>query len=169
MILCGRKRAEHAICQCGSCWFPALFDGVEFWSVCRKVFDVDCPAVSTAEVVDLFASVCRTVVDKEQDAPPAPQGACQKLDEVSLSFSLAEQVYEAPLASCTEHVGANILVIDKHRRVAAAARPAARYDGNQSESCFILCSDDEAALPIFAHQSTRFFLKRSISSGDALW
>ena len=123
--------------------------------------------MSTTEVVDLFASVRWTVVDKEQDAPPTSQGACQKLDEFPLTFSLAEQVHEAPSAPCAKHIGANILVIDEYRRIATAARPAARYDGNQSESCFILCGDDESALSIFVYQSPRFFLNRAISSSEA--
>lgn len=65
MILRGRKRAQHAICQRFACWFPALFNGVKFWCECREIFDAKRFLVSATELVDKLAAVRRPVVDEE--------------------------------------------------------------------------------------------------------
>jgi hypothetical protein len=56
--------------------------------------------------------VCWSVVDEEQDAIPSFEYEFEESDEISLSFMLAKCVSESFLCSCTEHVSANILVID---------------------------------------------------------
>jgi len=119
------------------------------------------------EFLDNLSFVRWTVVDKEQHAFPAMQYQQEESDEVSLSFFLGKYVHEASLASCAKHVGADVLMIDEYRRVAAASSPAACDNGNQAESCFVLRGDDETALFVFAHQASRFFLNLAISSSEA--
>ena len=169
MVLRGGKRAKHSICQRRSRWLPALLDGIEFRSICWEPLETERPAVSTTELTNKSSLVRGAVVDEQQDATPSSQGGLEESNEFSLSFAFVERVHEPSLGSCSENVCADILVIDEHRRVAAASCPAARDDGNQAESCFVLSSDDESALLVDAHQSSRFFLNAAIVAASARW
>lgn len=168
MVLCGWQRQEYAIRERRSRRFPTLFNRIEFWSICRKTFQAECLAVSTTELTNKSALVRRTVIDKEQYATPSLQGTLKEPDKLSLSFALAECVHEPSSGSRPEDVRANVLVIDQHRGIAAAARPSTCDNGNQAESCFVLGSDDETSSFVCPRQSSRFFLNAAIVAASAL-
>jgi hypothetical protein len=130
MILRGRQRAEHAICQRCSCWLPALLNWIEFRRVRRKILYAQRFLMSMTELINLFTMVCRSVVDEEQDATPSSQRELDKSEKVSLPFSFRERVREPSSGSCTKNVGADVLVIHENDGVASSSRPAARDDGN---------------------------------------
>ena len=70
--------------------------------------------VPTAELFNEPASVCRAIVDEEQDSAPSSQCELEKPDELALAFAFAEHIREPPLGSCSEYVGADVFVVDKH-------------------------------------------------------
>ena len=121
----------------------------------------------TAKVPDKLPLVCGAAVDEQQHATPAPQGEFEKPDELRLPFVLVERVRKPPLGSGPEDIRADVLVVDEDGRVAAASRPAPRYDGDKAECCLVLCSDDEPSSPILPHQATRFFLNAAMVAASA--
>lgn len=167
MVLRCWERAEHAVGQRCSRWLPALLDRVEFRRVRRKIHDAQSLLVPSAELINEPSVMRGAVIDEEKHAVPASQRELEKPDEVALAFALAERVGEPSQGSRAEHVRADVLVVDENNRVAAAARPAARDDGNQAEGCFVLRGDDETSSSIAAHQSARFFLNAAIVAASA--
>lgn len=167
MILCCWQRAQHAICQRSSCWLPILLDGVEFWRVCGEVLDADCFLVSTTEVVDEFAVVRWSIIDKQKHTIPCGESFLEKLHEFSLSFALCKRVDKAPLTSCSEYICAHVFVVDEHHGLATSSCPSACNEWNQSEGCLVLGCDDKMSSLVLAHQSSRFFLNAAIVAASA--
>ena len=71
MILGCWKCFEQVVGEGFSCWFPALFGGIEFGCIGRESYDLKSFVIFFKEGFDEFAFVAGAAVDEEEYAAPA--------------------------------------------------------------------------------------------------
>lgn len=168
MVLCSWKCAEHPVGQCSSRWLPALLDGIEFRRVCRKALDAKRFPVLSAEFIDKATMMCRPVVNKKKNASPSSQCQLNEPEKILLSLSPCESIHESSLCACAKDIDAVVLEVYRDGRMASFSGPSSYYQWYEPKCCLILRGDYKSTPFVDMHQSARFFLKRTISSGDAL-